>query len=68
MIVFFSAVIDNSIILIVLSGQEMLWEIIPLRVEEYLIKDDISQKDYSSLLDSTPPWLEGVESFLVLIL
>jgi hypothetical protein len=50
--------ISDSIVLIMLGGQEMFWEIIPLRVEEDLIEDDISQENNCSLFDSTPPWLE----------
>jgi hypothetical protein len=67
MIAFFSAVISDSVILIMLSSQEMFREIIPLGVEENLIKDDISQQHNSSLLNCTPPWLEGVKSFLILV-
>ena len=66
-VVFLSAVVTDSVILIVLGGQEMLWEIIPLGVEEYLVEDDISQKDNRSLLNCTPPWPEGVEALLILI-
>jgi hypothetical protein len=52
----------------VFGGQEMLGEIVPLRVEKDLVEDHISQDDDWSLLGSAPPRFEGVETFLVLIL
>ena len=46
MVMFLSVVISDSIILIMLARQEMLGEIIPLRVEKDLVKDNVSQYDY----------------------
>ena len=40
-IVLFAAIVSDCIILIVFSSQEMLGEIVPLRVEENLVEDHI---------------------------
>jgi hypothetical protein len=44
-IVLFTAIVSDCVILIVFSRQEMLREIVPLRVEKDLVEDHIGQDD-----------------------
>lgn len=55
MVVFVTSINSNSVINIMLAGDEMLGILVPVGVEENLVKDDISEEYNSPVLSARPP-------------
>ena len=55
MVVFVTSINSNSVINIMLGNDEMLRILVPISIEENLVKDDISEENNSPIFTARPP-------------